>query len=67
MGSEKKVLAFDLGNVLFGFDYSIALRRIEDKIMIGMVYFTHSHWLTISQGLNPKQAGFILFLPRLLR
>lgn len=30
--SDKKVLAFDLGRVLFDFDYNIALEKIKDKI-----------------------------------
>ncbi len=29
---SKKVIAFDLGRVLFDFDYNIALERIKDKI-----------------------------------
>lgn len=32
--TNNKVLAFDLGNVLFGFDYRIALRRIKDRIKV---------------------------------
>ena len=31
---NKKVLAFDLGRVLFDFDYNIALEKIKDKIGI---------------------------------
>jgi len=31
---NKKVLAFDLGRVLFDFDYNIALNKIKDKIGI---------------------------------
>lgn len=31
---NKKVLAFDLGRVLFDFDYSIALNKIKDEISV---------------------------------
>ena len=31
---NKKVLAFDLGRVLFDFDYNIALNKIKDKINV---------------------------------
>jgi putative hydrolase of the HAD superfamily len=30
--SDKRVIAFDLGNVLFGFDYVIALQKIEKRM-----------------------------------
>ena len=30
--NDKKVLAFDLGRVLFDFDYNIALEKIKDKL-----------------------------------
>ena len=31
---NKKVLAFDLGRVIFDFDYNIALNKIKDKINV---------------------------------
>jgi hydrogenase maturation protease len=30
----KKAIAFDLGNVVFGFDYQIALEKIKDKVKV---------------------------------
>ena len=30
----KKAIAFDLGNVVFGFDYKVALEKIKDKIKV---------------------------------
>jgi len=33
---NKKVFAFDLGKVLFDFDYNIALEKIKDKIGLPM-------------------------------
>ena len=34
MEPKALILAFDLGNVLFGFDYNIALKKIENRINV---------------------------------
>ena len=58
---NKKVLAFDLGKVIFDFDYNIALEKIKDKIGISIQevireLFENDFGLSFEKGeLSPSQ------------
>jgi putative hydrolase of the HAD superfamily len=51
-----KVFAFDLGNVLFDFDYTIALKKIEDRLGVSVEkiieeFYHHDFTLPFEKGL----------------
>ena len=63
---NKKVIAFDLGRVLFDFDYSIALNKIKDEISVpvGKVIdelFENDFGLNFEKGLVTAQEFYCHF------
>jgi len=62
----KKVFAFDLGKVLFDFDYNIALEKIKDKIGVPMEevnkeLFDNDFGLSFEKGELSSREFFSLF------
>ncbi|MFH1519557.1 MAG: hypothetical protein ABIE75_03195 [Candidatus Omnitrophota bacterium] len=63
---KKQVLAFDLGRVLFDFDYSIALAKIKDKISVPVArvikeLFENDFGLSFEKGLVSSRAFHVYF------
>ncbi len=57
---KTKVLAFDLGNVIFGFDYLMALGKIKDRINVSVDFLfeqlsENKFGLTFEKGLVSSQ------------
>jgi len=66
-----KTLAFDLGNVIFGFDYNIALRQIEDKMEASIdtiieEFYRNDFTLPFEKGLITGEEFYLNFKNRFL-
>ncbi|MBU2265577.1 MAG: HAD hydrolase-like protein, partial [Candidatus Omnitrophica bacterium] len=67
MQNSPKVLAFDLGNVLFGFDYTIALNKIKGRMKVTIpevIYSLYDKNFTIpfEKGLVTGEEFYRLFM-----
>ncbi len=63
---KRQVLAFDLGRVLFDFDYNIALAKIKDKIKVPVErvvkeLFENDFGLSFEKGLVSSQTFYTYF------